>query len=56
MKLLPINADYPEVLRRLYGKHPGLEQEPCEEQMQARNESLFSTADFYSSNLPKLGH
>jgi spore maturation protein CgeB len=40
----------------LYAQHPGLEKQPYDEQMQARNDSLFSVADFYSSNLRKLGH
>jgi hypothetical protein len=56
MRILIINTDYPEFLRWLYSEHPGLGNQPYEEQMQARNESLFGTADFYSSNLHKLGH
>ena len=51
-----INADYCEFLRWLYAEHPGLEEQPYEEQMQVRNESLFGMADFYSSNLRRLGH
>lgn len=56
MRFLILNTDYPEFLSWLYTEHPGLEQQPYEEQMQARNESLFGVADFYSSNLRKLGH
>jgi spore maturation protein CgeB len=56
MRFLVVNADYPEFLRWLYSEHPGLEQETYEEQMRARAHSLFGVADFYSSNLRKLGH
>lgn len=56
MKFLILNTDYPEFRRWLYAQHLGLEKQPYEEQMQARNESLFGVADFYSSNLRKLGH
>jgi hypothetical protein len=40
----------------VYAEHPGLEWQPYEHQMRVRNESLFGVADFYSSNLRKLGH
>lgn len=56
MRFLILNTDYPDFLRWLYAQHPGLEREPYEEQMRARVESLFGVADFYSSNLRKLGH
>jgi len=56
MKFLILNTDYPEFLRWLYARHPRLAKQPYEEQMQARVESLFGVADFYSSNLGKLGH
>jgi len=56
MKFLILNTDYPEFLRWLYAQHPGLEKQPYEEQMRVRVESLFGVADFYSSNLRKLGH
>jgi hypothetical protein len=56
MRILILNTDYPEFLSWLYAQHPGLENQPYKEQMQVRNESLFGTADFYSSNLHKLGH
>jgi hypothetical protein len=56
MKFLILNTDYPEFLRWLYARHPGLEKQPYEEQMRVRVESLFGVADFYSSNLQKLGH
>jgi hypothetical protein len=56
MRVLILNADYPEFLYWLYAQHPGLESKPYEEQMRVRVESLFGVADFYSSNLRKLGH
>jgi spore maturation protein CgeB len=56
MRFLIITTDYPEFLHWLYAEHPGLEKQPYEEQMRARVESLFGAADFYSSNLRKLGH
>lgn len=56
MKFLILNTDYPEFLQWLYAKHPGLEEHPYEEQMRVRMESLFGVADFYSTNLRKLGH
>ena len=55
MKFLILNTDYPEFLRWLYAQHPGLEKQPYEEQHRVRMDSLFGTADFYSSNLQKLG-
>ncbi len=56
MRFLILNTDYGEFLRWLYTQHPELETQPYAEQMRARNESLFGVADFYSSNLRKLGH
>lgn len=53
---LILNTDYPEFLQWLYAQHPALENSPYEEQMQVRVDSLFGVADFYSSNLRKLGH
>ena len=50
-----LNADYPEYLTTFYSHHPGLENKPYDEQIRVRNESLFGTVDFYSSNLRKLG-
>ena len=56
MRFLILNTDYPEFLSQFYSSHPGLENQSYEEQMRVRNESLFGVADFYSSNLRKLGH
>lgn len=56
MKFLIINTDYPDFLRWLYAQHPGLEDRSYKEQLDARSESLFGVADFYSTNLIQLGH
>src|SRR5512143_598819 len=56
MNFLILNTDYLEFLNWLYAQQPNLGQRPYEEQMNVRNESLFSTADFYSSSLRRLGH
>jgi spore maturation protein CgeB len=50
-----LNVDYFDYLSWLYSQHPGLEKQPYDEQMRVRNESLFGTVDFYSSNLRNLG-
>ena len=55
-RILILNTDYPEYLDWLYVRHPGLEEQPYDEQMGLRSESMFSVADFYSSNLRRLGH
>lgn len=56
MRFLIINTDYPQFSGWLYAQHQGLAQAAYDEQMQVRMESLFGDADFYSSNLRKLGH
>ena len=56
MRFLIISTDYPAFLKWLYGQNPGLEVESYENQERARAESLFSLANFYSSNLRRLGH
>jgi hypothetical protein len=56
MRFLLLNSDYSSFLKWLYSQNPGLENESYEKQAKSRAESLFSLADFYSSNLRKLGH
>jgi len=56
LKVLILSSDCTEFLCWLYSQHPGLEKEPYEHQARVRHESLFGTADFYSSNLRKLGY
>ena len=56
LRFLILNADYPEFLSSLYAGNPGLERRPFGEQMRARLETLCGMADFYSSNLRRLGH
>ena len=56
MRFLILHTDYPDFLGWLYAQHPELERQPYKEQLRARNETFFGVADFYSSNLRKLGH
>ncbi len=56
MRVLILNTDYPEFLAWLYAQNPGLEAKSFDEQMHVRMQSLFGVADFYSSNLRKIGH
>jgi spore maturation protein CgeB len=57
MKFLILNTDYPAFLRWFYTqKHTGLETQTYEHQMRERNKTLFGVADFYSSNLRRLGY
>lgn len=56
MRFLLLSTDYEAFLGWLYEQHPGLDQAPYEEQARVRADSLFGLADFYSSNLRKLGH
>ncbi|NQU09151.1 glycosyltransferase [bacterium] len=56
MRFLILNTDYPAFLQHLYAEHPGLAKQGYDQQLQARNDSLFGVADFYSHNLRALGH
>ncbi len=56
MRFLILNTDYPEFISWLYTQNPGLQRLSFVEQMEVRARSLFGVADFYSSNLRKLGH
>lgn len=56
MKILIINTDYPEFLKKLYFQFSDLDRKSYQEQLTIRNESLFGSSDFYSYNLEKLGH
>lgn len=56
MKFLIVNMDYPAFLRSLYSSQTGLEKRSYDDQMRERMASLFGVADFYSSNLRRLGH
>src|ERR1700757_3582283 len=55
MRILIVNAYYSEFLRWFYAQHPGLEKVSYDEQMCIHDESLSGMADFYPSNLTKLG-
>jgi hypothetical protein len=56
MRFLIINTDYPAFLKQLYARHPGLAERSYDEQYRVRMDSLFGIADFYSTNLRRLGH
>jgi spore maturation protein CgeB len=56
VKFFILNTDYPEFLYWLYSKQPALEKACYADQFGARMETLFGVADFYSSNLRRLGH
>lgn len=56
MRFLVVDTDYPEFLHSLYNHHSPLSEEPYERQMAVRTTNLFGIADFYASNLRKLGH
>lgn len=55
MRILILNTDYHIFLKQLY-MNDNLINAPYDRQVQARNDSLFGVADFYSNNLKKLGH
>lgn len=56
MRILILNTDYDLFLEDFYGRDPELSRASYEEQLRARNGSLFGVADSYSRNLRALGH
>jgi spore maturation protein CgeB len=56
MRVLFLNTDYPGFLLWLYRTRPGLALRGYAAQLQARNASLFGTADFMSQALIAAGH
>jgi spore maturation protein CgeB len=56
MKFFILDTDYSEFLCWLYTQHPGLAAQSYEHQTRVRGENPFGMADFYSSNLRKLGY
>jgi len=56
VRVLILNADYPNFLRELYLARPGLVDRSYAEQMAVRNDSLFGVADFYSRSFRAHGH
>ena len=55
LRILVLNTDYDEFLTWFYSQQPNLRQASYAEQLRARMKSLFGVADFYSSNLRRLG-
>jgi spore maturation protein CgeB len=56
MRILILTHDYPGFLTSFHQQNPELETASYEEHLQARVDSLFGVADFYSRNLRALGH
>lgn len=56
MKFLIVDTNYDSYLQWFYITHPDVEPLSYAEQWRALMDLCFGTADFYSSNLRKLGH
>jgi spore maturation protein CgeB len=56
MRIMFLYPDYAGFIRWLYETQPGLEAASYEQQMQARNASLFGVADACSRSMRRLGH
>lgn len=56
MRFLIVESYYPEVLRQVYSKNPGLLNQSYEQQLSRILNQSFGTADFYSKNLRPLHH
>jgi spore maturation protein CgeB len=55
VRVLILNTDYEAFLDDLYTENPGLADRSYDQQMAARNRSLFGAADFYSQGLKANG-
>jgi spore maturation protein CgeB len=55
VRVLILNTDYEAFLDDLYAENPGLADRSYDQQMAARNRSLFGAADFYSEGLKANG-
>lgn len=56
MRIAILSASYPNFINELYAENPGLAEASYAAQMQARNDSLFGFADFYSRGFIGHGH
>jgi len=56
MRVLIVDTCYPAFLDSLYSEGQGLESESYASQWRRLMDECFGTADFYSSNLRRLGH
>lgn len=56
MRILILNADYPQFLRGMYRDNIGLEHAGYDTQMAVRNDTLFGVADYYSRNFRAQGN
>lgn len=55
MRFLIVDTYYPSVLRAFYARQPDVANQTYSEQKRALMDHCFGTADFYSSNLRRLG-
>jgi hypothetical protein len=56
MRILILDTYYPSFLSHFYQRHPEFARLSYEAQWRALQDECFGTADFYSSNLKRLGH
>jgi spore maturation protein CgeB len=56
MRIAILTTSYPNFLNELYSHNVGLKDHPYDQQMAARNASLFGFADFYSRGFRAHGH
>ena len=56
MRIAILNSDYPRFLLWLYTREPQLADATYSQQLRARTDTLFGTADFYSRAFEALGH
>jgi hypothetical protein len=56
VRILILDPCYPEFLKAVYAAAPGLDGRSYTEQWRHLMDQAFGTADFYSSNLARLGH
>jgi spore maturation protein CgeB len=56
MRIVIVDTYYPRFVERVYAAHPGLANEPYEQQWKFLMRECFGTADFYSRNLKAIGH
>jgi hypothetical protein len=56
MKFLIIDTYYPAFLQSFWARNPGIKSHSYAEQWRTLMDECFGTADYYSTNLKKLGH
>jgi len=56
VKVLIVDTYYPDFLQSYYAKNPDLSDHSYQEEWRLLMDECFGTADYYSTNLAKLGH